>query len=257
MRAAPLAVVIPSFNEAERLPWLLADLAAGPADLIAELVVVDGGSRDGTAQLARLGGAQLLHCPAGRGLQLQRGVAATTAPWLLLLHADCRLQPGWAAALQRAITKSEAAWAFDLRVEGNGLALRVLEHAVRLRSQLRQLPYGDQGLLLPRSLLQRAGGIPALPLMEDLVLVQRLQRLARIRRLGCPLRVNGRRWQRHGVLGTAWRNAQLRRAWRRGNSAEQLAQRYYARDGENGPASPEWDHEIAGRSHGQAGAAEP
>lgn len=234
-----VAVVVPSFNEATRLPLLLADLAAGPADLIAELVVVDGGSRDGTPQLARQGGARVLHTQASRGWQLQCGVACTTAPWLLLLHADARLQPGWSEALQRAMTAPEAAWAFDLAVEGPAPALRLLELAVRLRSQLRQLPYGDQGLLLPRTLLARAGGIPGLPLMEDLVLIQQLQRLAPIHRLGCPLRVNGRRWRRHGVLGTAWRNARLRQAWRRGMSPQQLAERYYARDGAHNVISPD------------------
>jgi len=234
-----VAVVVPSFNEATRLPLLLADLAAGPADLIAELVVVDGGSRDGTPQLARQGGARVLHTQASRGWQLQCGVACTTAPWLLLLHADARLQPGWSEALQRAMAAPEAAWAFDLAVEGPAPALRLLELAVRLRSQLRQLPYGDQGLLLPRTLLARAGGIPGLPLMEDLVLIQRLQRLAPIHRLGCPLRVNGRRWRRHGVLGTAWRNARLRQAWRQGMSPQQLAERYYASDGAHSVISPD------------------
>jgi rSAM/selenodomain-associated transferase 2 len=239
MSGASLAVVVPSFNEAARLPLLLADLAAGPAVLIAELVVVDGGSRDGTPQLARLGGAQVMHAQASRGWQLQRGVAATTAPWLLLLHADARLQPGWSEALRRAMAAPEAVWAFDLAVEGPGVALRLLEWAVRLRSQLRRLPYGDQGLLLPRALLERAGGIPPLPLMEDLLLIQRLQRLAPIRRLGCPLQVNGRRWQRHGVLGTAWRNARLRQAWRRGISPQHLAHRYYGSDGAKPLISPE------------------
>jgi rSAM/selenodomain-associated transferase 2 len=239
MSGAHLAVVVPSFNEATRLPLLLADLAAGPADVMAELVVVDGGSRDGTPQLARLGGAQVMHAQASRGWQLQRGVAATTAPWLLLLHADARLQPGWSEALRRAMAAPEAVWAFDLAVEGPGVALRLLEWAVRLRSQLRRLPYGDQGLLLPRALLERAGGIPPLPLMEDLLLIQRLQRLAPIRRLGCPLQVNGRRWQRHGVLGTAWRNARLRQAWRRGISPQHLAHRYYGSDGAKPLISPE------------------
>jgi rSAM/selenodomain-associated transferase 2 len=239
MSGAHLAVVVPSFNEATRLPLLLADLAAGPADLMAELVVVDGGSRDGTPQLARLGGAQVMHAQASRGWQLQRGVAATTAPWLLLLHADARLQPGWSEALRRAMAAPEAVWAFDLAVEGPGVALRLLEWAVRLRSQLRRLPYGDQGLLLPRALLERAGGIPPLPLMEDLLLIQRLQHLAPIRRLGCPLQVNGRRWQRHGVLGTAWRNARLRQAWRRGISPQHLAHRYYGSDGAKPLISPE------------------
>jgi rSAM/selenodomain-associated transferase 2 len=239
MSGAHLAVVVPSFNEATRLPLLLADLAAGPADVMAELVVVDGGSRDGTPQLARLGGAQVMHAQASRGWQLQRGVAATTAPWLLLLHADARLQPGWSEALRRAMAAPEAVWAFDLAVEGPGVALRLLEWAVRLRSQLRRLPYGDQGLLLPRALLERAGGIPPLPLMEDLLLIQRLQHLAPIRRLGCPLQVNGRRWQRHGVLGTAWRNARLRQAWRRGISPQHLAHRYYGSDGAKPLISPE------------------
>ena len=239
MSGAHLTVVVPSFNEAARLPLLLADLAAGPADVMAELVVVDGGSRDGTPQLARLGGAQVMHAQASRGWQLQRGVAATTAPWLLLLHADARLQPGWSEALRRAMAAPEAVWAFDLAVEGPGVALRLLEWAVRLRSQLRRLPYGDQGLLLPRALLERAGGIPPLPLMEDLLLIQRLQRLAPIRRLGCPLQVNGRRWQRHGVLGTAWRNARLRQAWRRGISPQHLAHRYYGSDGAKPLISPE------------------
>jgi rSAM/selenodomain-associated transferase 2 len=238
MSGAHLAVVVPSFNEATRLPLLLADLAAGPADVMAELVVVDGGSRDGTPQLARLGGAQVMHAQASRGWQLQRGVAATTAPWLLLLHADARLQPGWSEALRRAMAAPEAVWAFDLAVEGPGVALRLLEWAVRLRSQLRRLPYGDQGLLLPRALLERAGGIPPLPLMEDLLLIQRLQHLAPIRRLGCPLQVNGRRWQRHGVLGTAWRNARLRQAWRRGISPQHLAHRYYGSDGAKPLISP-------------------
>lgn len=75
--------------------------------------------------------------------------------------------------------------------------------------------------------------------MEDLLLIQRLQKLSRIRSLQRPLQVNGRRWQRHGVLGTAWRNAALRRAWRRGAATEVLARHYYGRDGANGAASPE------------------
>ena len=144
----------------------------------------------------------------------------------------------------------EAVWAFDLAVEGPGVALRLLEWAVRLRSQLRRLPYGDQGLLLPRALLERAGGIPPLPLMEDLLLIQRLQHLAPIRRLGCPLQVNGRRWQRHGVLGTAWRNARLRQAWRRGISPQHLAHRYYGSDGAKPLISPECGSAVAGQNDG-------
>ena len=89
-----LAVVIPVRNEAQRLPLLLADLARAPAGLELERVVVDGGSLDGSARLAQLAGATVLHSAANRGRQLQLGVAASTAPWLLLLHADARLKIG-------------------------------------------------------------------------------------------------------------------------------------------------------------------
>ncbi|MFM2081194.1 MAG: hypothetical protein RLZZ219_1876 [Cyanobacteriota bacterium] len=231
--AAPLAVVIPCLEEARRLPLLLADLAAAPVGLVAELVVVDGGSADGSATLARLAGATVLEGAIGRGAQLRCGVAASTAPWLLLLHADARLPSGWggavAAAMAAADPRAPSAWCFELAVAAAGPMLRGLELAVSWRTRLRQLPYGDQGLLLPRALLERCGGIAPLPLMEDLDLVLRLRQQARIRSLGLPLRVDGRRWRRHGVLGTAWRNAALRRAWRRGGSPMQLARLYYDR----------------------------
>jgi rSAM/selenodomain-associated transferase 2 len=229
--AAPLAVVIPCLEEADRLPLLLADLATAPPGLIAECLVVDCGSSDGSGTLAQLAGARLLRSARGRGRQLQRGIAASTAPWLLLLHADARLQPGWAEAVQRTITAAAAdspgAWCFDLAVRGAALNLRLLEIAVAWRTRLRQLPYGDQGLLLSRQVLESCGGVQPLPLMEDLDLMLRLRRITSIRSLGVALQVDGRRWHRHGVLGTAWRNAALRRAWRRGCSSEQLAERYY------------------------------
>ena len=227
MSNPPLAVVIPALNEAQRLPLLLADLAQAPPTLIRELVVVDGGSGDGTPLIARMAGAQVLQSPASRGQQLRRGISGTTAPWLLLLHADARLCHDWPLVVQRALQEPPAAWAFDLAIDAPGLSLRLLELAVRLRSRWRQLPYGDQGLLVPRSLLEQAGGMPALALMEDLLLIQRLRAITRVRSLQRPLQVDGRRWQRHGVIGTAWRNAQLRQAWRQGISADQLAQRYY------------------------------
>ena len=227
MSNPPLAVVIPALNEAQRLPLLMADLAQAPPTLIRELVLVDGGSGDGTPLIARLAGAQVVQSPAGRGQQLRRGISGTTAPWLLLLHADARLCHDWPLVVQRALQQAPAAWAFDLAIDAPGLSLRLLELAVRLRSRWRQLPYGDQGLLVPRTVLEQAGGMPALALMEDLLLIQRLRAITRVRSLQRPLQVDGRRWQRHGVIGTAWRNAQLRRAWRRGISADQLARRYY------------------------------
>ncbi|MFM9042043.1 MAG: TIGR04283 family arsenosugar biosynthesis glycosyltransferase [Vulcanococcus sp.] len=227
MSQAVLAVVIPALNESRRLPALLADLSLAPAGLIHELVVVDGGSVDATPAIARLAGARLIRSEANRGRQLQVGIAATTASWLLLLHADARLPLGWEETVMRAIKEPQASWYFDLGIASAGLCLRMLERAVALRSRWRQLPYGDQGLLVPRVLLERCGGIRPWPLMEDLDLIQRLRAEGPVRALGATIQVDGRRWRRHGVLGTAWRNAQLRRAWRKGSTPQELAQRYY------------------------------
>jgi len=228
---APLAVVIPALNEACRVPLLLADLALGQ-DLIAELVVVDGGSLDGTAGLARLGGARVVHAGGGRGAQLLAGIATCAAPWLWLLHADARLPPRWPARLrgllqERAVPPQDQAWYGTLRVPLPAAPYRLLEAAVALRSRLGQLPYGDQGLLLSRAAYHWAGGLRPLALMEDLEFAERFGRCGRFCPLGLPITVDGRRWRRHGLLATSWRNARLRRAWRRGCSPELLLQRYY------------------------------
>ena len=227
MSRPPLAVVIPARLEAERLPLLLADLQQAPTGLVRETIVVDSSPEPDTAAVAQRAGAQVLRSGANRGRQLQVGIAAATAPWLLLLHADSRLPMGWGTRVERAIADEPAAWYFDFQVAAAGLNLRLLEWAVHWRCQLRALPYGDQGLLLPRALLEQAGGMRPLALMEDLDLIQRLQPLAPIRRLGLPLAVHGRRWRRDGVLKTAQRNAALRRAWRQGATEDELAQRYY------------------------------
>lgn len=226
--SAPVAVVIPARNEALRLPSLLADLAMAPW-LIQEVVVVDGCSGDATTTVGRLAGAHVLQCAPSRGQQLQRGIAATDAPWLLLLHADGRLPGGWPQAIEQAIQQGPTAcWAFQLGIEGPSLGLRLVEHLVHWRTVVAQLPYGDQGLLVSRKLLEQVGGVAPIPLMEDLDLVLRLRAAGPIRSLAGRCRVDGRRWRQLGVWRTCWSNAQLRRAWRRGADPQELAVRYGA-----------------------------
>jgi hypothetical protein len=98
---------------------------------------------------------------------------------------------------------------------------------IALRSRWCQRPYGDQGLLLHKSLYERSGGYAPLPLMEDLDLVQRLSQVTRLRALGLMITTDGRRWQRGGVLRRSLENARFRRRWRRGESPEDLAADYY------------------------------
>ena len=235
-----LAVVIAVRNEAERLPLLLADLSHGELPL-AELVVVDGASSDATAQVAGLAGARVVRSAPSRGGQLALGASQTQADWLLFLHGDGRLPAGWDRAVARVVAGADgggganpsakrlqaSAWYFRLAIDAPMPALRLVEWAVALRSRWRQLPYGDQGLLVSRGLYLQAGGYASVPLMEDLDLIQRLHPHGRLRCLGLPLRVDGRRWIARGVWAVAWSNWLLRRAWRRGVGSPVLASRYY------------------------------
>ena len=232
--AESIAVVIAVRNEAERLPLLLADLNHGELPL-AELVVVDGASRDATARVARLAGARVVGGAPSRGGQLALGASLTQANWLLFLHGDARLPAGWDRAVAGAIATAQvkrlqaSAWYFRLAIDAPMPALRLVEWAVALRSQWRQLPYGDQGLLVSRRLYLQVGGFASVPLMEDLDLIQRLNPHCRLRCLGVPLRVDGRRWIKRGVWAVGWSNWLLRRAWRRGVTCQELASRYYAK----------------------------
>jgi hypothetical protein len=119
-------------------------------------------------------------------------------------------------------------WAFHLGIQGQSLGLRVVERLVDWRTSLFHRPYGDQGLLVHRQTLAAVGGVAPIPLMEDLDLILRLRTVAPIRMLAGRFLVDGRRWQQLGVLRTTWANAQLRRAWRRGEDPQLLAERYGA-----------------------------
>ena len=225
---AGLSVVVPVLNEARHLPFLLADLQRWPDAL--QIVVVDGGSTDKTIQVAHQGGAQVVQSPVqGRGQQLQRGLQLSQHSWLMVLHADSRLSQHWVDHVQRVLSMArgrQQAWAFDFRVDQRRPMLKLLEWCVALRSRWGQMPYGDQGLLIHRSLYERVGGYRSLALMEDVDLIQRLQQISRIGALGCALTTSSRRWSRRSVFNQAWKNAQLRRRWKNGEDAEQLIRIY-------------------------------
>ena len=224
-----LSVVVPCLNEAKRLPLLLADLQRWPSFL--DLWIIDGGSSDCTELVANLAGAQLLRVEKpNRGAQLSQGANHARGDWLMFLHADSRLPRQWPAAVEAVINQSSAklnAWFFDFKIHEKGTRLRLLELAVALRSKWQQRPYGDQGLLINKSLYKQIGGYAPLPLMEDLDLVERLSCKAKLLSLGVPLYTDTRRLQRLGLLKQVWQNAQLRRRWRAGEDATYLSADYY------------------------------
>lgn len=220
--AMELSVVIPTLNVAATLGPTLDALADRPR----EIVVADGGSSDGTRALAAARGCRVIEVGRGRGSQLAAGVAASSAPWLLLLHADTRLGSGWAEAVAAHIASTpERAGYFRLRIDDEATAARRLERAVAWRCGALGLPYGDQGLLVSRALLDEVGGIRPLPLMEDVDLVRRLGR-ARLAPLAADALTSAVRYRRDGYLRRSARNLAILSLWFAGVPPRVLARLY-------------------------------
>ena len=197
-----LSVVIPALNAAATLPATLAALGSVPG----EVVVVDGGSTDDTGQLAAALGARVVSAPRGRGAQLAAGIAAARGDWLLLLHADTRLAPGWAGTAYCLMVEGPSrAGYFRFALDSADPRARRLERAVAWRCRHLSLPYGDQGLLIARSLIDSIGGIRPLPLMEDVDLVRRLGR-RRLMGLDADAVTSAARWERDGWRRRSARN---------------------------------------------------
>lgn len=199
----PVAVIIPTLNAAWALPETLAALDWG-----GRVVVADGGSVDGTGDLARAAGAVVVESPRGRGLQLAAGAAAVTEPWLLFLHADTRLGPGWRRVVERFVEEPENAGRagyFRLRFASDHPAARRVERMAAWRARRLGLPYGDQGLLIERAFYEALGGYRPLPLMEDVDLVRRIRR-RRLVELPVEAVTSAIRYERDGWLARPARN---------------------------------------------------
>ncbi|MDJ0722489.1 MAG: TIGR04283 family arsenosugar biosynthesis glycosyltransferase [Desulfobacterales bacterium] len=221
-----ISVIIPTLDEEKTIAPLLGDLQQARR---AEIIVVDGGSRDRTVVRAQQMGAHVIRTPPGRARQMNRGAAEARGRLLFFVHADSRLPTGFDDLLRRTLgTRGVAAAAFRLRIDAPGGGLRFVEFWANIRSRLLQMPYGDQGLGLPAALFESVGGFPALPIMEDFELVRRLRARGRIAILPAAVRTSPRRWLNVGVGRTTLINQAIVSAYLAGVPPRKLA-RFYRR----------------------------
>jgi rSAM/selenodomain-associated transferase 2 len=189
--------------------------------------VADGGSSDGTVELAAARGCAVVSSPGGRGRQLRAGVAASHGEWLLVLHADARLSSGALAEAEAALGRPglrAAAW--PLAIDSEETWFRLVEWGAALRWRLFGLAYGDQGLLVTRSLYDAAGGYPDSRILEDAALIRRLARLAPVQHFRRPILADPRRWGREGRARATLRNWALLILFLAGVDPERLARWY-------------------------------
>ena len=219
---AAVSVVVPVFDDAAALRELLQALQTAPF----EVVVVDGGSRDGSAAVAEEFGATLVRGVASRGGQLDAGVRAASGELIWMLHADAKPSELNIDEIMGMGMAAPAWGRFDVHLDDSP-SLRVVAASMNLRSALSGICTGDQGIFAHRHLLWAVGGVPRQPLMEDVELSKRLRRLVRPRRAATLLAASPRRWRSRGVVGTVASMWRLRLRYALGATPEALYRSYY------------------------------
>ena len=228
-----LSVIIPTLNASKTLPATFASLMTGLIDgMIKEVIISDGGSTDDTTQIAQEAGALvLINDTPGRGHQLAEGAQAAKSDWLLFLHADTELEPGWHEETRTFIDQQTnpkdgrpQAAAFTFALKDKGLMPSALTKMVWARCCLFKLPYGDQGLLIHKQTYDEVGGYPRISIMEDVALIRRLPTPAHMlksRAFTCPSR-----YKQDGYINRSLRNLSCLARYYRGHPPEQIKEWY-------------------------------
>lgn len=221
-----LSIVIPALEEESALTAALDALAPLRATGH-EVIVVDGGSRDRTLEIARAGADVAFTAPRGRAAQMNEGAARARGDVLLFLHADSRLPDRAAPEIEAALARGAQWGRFDVTIEGRPRVLKLVAAAMNARSRATGIATGDQGIFVLRSLFVRVGGYAAIPLMEDVALSKSLKRAAgRPACLEARVVTSGRRWEANGPWRTIFTMWRLRLAYALGADPSALARQY-------------------------------
>jgi rSAM/selenodomain-associated transferase 2 len=221
-----LSIIVPALDEAEGIAPMLDSLAPLRARG-AEVIVVDGGSRDATVEHALPRADCVLSSPPGRAEQMNAGAARASGDVLLFLHADSRLPAGADRLVIEGLKSSGREWGrFDVTIAGRQRLLSLVAFFMRMRSRLTGIATGDQAIFVRRNAFEAAGAFPPITLMEDIALCQALKRIGRPLCLCERVVTSGRRWEEHGVLRTVVLMWTLRLAFFFGADPKRLARRY-------------------------------
>jgi rSAM/selenodomain-associated transferase 2 len=224
-----ISIIIPVLNEVKNIRVAIDSIF--PSENT-EVIVVDGGSSDGTIEVVKELGIMLLYSTAGRAAQMNLGAQNATSDILVFLHADTRLPLGYDDLIRTAlgnICRSDRlpiAGAFALEIDDRSRHFRWVEWGVKYRSRFLKMPYGDQGIFLRAKVFDEVGGFPDLPIMEDFELMRRLQKLGSVAIIEQPVITSARRWLQQGIFKTTLINQLMILGYLMGVDLDRLVQLY-------------------------------
>ena len=222
-----ISIIIPTINEANNLPLLLSDLSIAQKE--EEIIIIDSGSEDRTIDVANIYGAKVYKSKErNRGLQLDMGAKYSKGEWLIFLHADSRLTHDWFTKINSAIKGEENfIYYFKFKINDKKIIYRFLEIFVNFRSKYFKQPYGDQGLIIHRSIYLENNGFRKIPLMEDVDFLRRLKNQRDLKQINLPIFTSSRKWERTNIFLQALKNWNFRRRWLKGESTKSIYSDYY------------------------------
>ena len=222
-----ISIIIPTINEASNLPLLLSDLSSIQKE--GEIIIVDSGSEDKTIDIANIYGAKVfISKERNRGLQLDIGAKNSKGEWLIFLHADTRLTHDWFKKINSFLKGNKnIIYYFEFKINHKKIIYRVLEILVNIRSKFFKQPYGDQGLIIHRTIYFKNNGFRNIPLMEDVDFLMRLNKQKDLKQLNFPIFISSRKWERTNIFLQAIKNWHFRRRWLKGESLKSIYSDYY------------------------------
>ena len=222
-----ISIIIPTINEANNLPLLLSDLSSIQKE--GEIIIVDCGSEDKTIDIANIYGAKvIISKERNRGLQLDIGAKNSKGEWLIFLHADTRLTHDWFKKINSFLKGNKnIIYYFEFKINHKKIIYRVLEILVNIRSKFFKQPYGDQGLIIHRTIYFKNNGFRNIPLMEDVDFLMRLNQKKDLKQLNFPIFISSRKWERTNIFLQAIKNWHFRRRWLKGESLKSIYSDYY------------------------------
>ncbi|MUP44733.1 glycosyltransferase [Gramella sp. BOM4] len=224
-----ISIVIPTYNEEQKLPILLKYLEENMTGQVLEILVVDGGSLDTTQKIADENPlSRCISSKKGRAVQMNAGARETKGEVLYFLHADSLPPFGFDQQIMEEVENGKLAGCFRMKFDKKHWWLDLIAWFTRINHI--SCRGGDQSLFVKRELFEEIGGFDeAYQVYEDNEIIKRLYKRGHFVVIQNWLVTSARLYEKMGILKTQLLFAEIYCKRRFGATAEELSRLYYKR----------------------------